>query len=114
MGPKTMLISNVANLPEQTMLVFVTVAALHLMWVVAFFLLPLLVTLVIDHLVPIFIWVKLVVLVVLMMLQRRPSKGADRKYGNGIDGLICVSILCTFRSLLILTLDSHSLKQQSN
>lgn len=69
MGPEAMFICDVANLPEHAMLVLVTIAALHLHWVVTFLLLPLLVAFVINHLVAVFVGVVFVFVMLLMMLD---------------------------------------------
>lgn len=68
-SPEAVLISNVANLPEHSVLVLVTIASLHLMRSVALLLFPLFVSLVIDDFVSILVWVELVVLVILVVLQ---------------------------------------------
>lgn len=63
-----MFVCNVANLPEHAVLVFVSIAAFHFMWVVALLLLPLLVTFVVDHFVSIFVGVEFMMLMVLVVL----------------------------------------------
>lgn len=63
MGPETMLIGNVANLPKHAMLVLVAVAALHLHGVVALFLFPLFISLVVDYFVAVLVWVVFVLFV---------------------------------------------------
>lgn len=68
MGPEAVLICYVANLPKHAVLVLVTIASLHLHRVVALFLFPLFVSLVIDNLVSIFVWVVFVMFMILMML----------------------------------------------
>ena len=68
MRAEAMFVCNVANLPKHAVFVFVTVATLNLVRVVALLLFPLLVSLVINNLVAILIWIKLVMLVILMML----------------------------------------------
>lgn len=67
-GAETVLVGNVANLPKHSVLVLISVAALNLHWCVAFLLLPLLVSFVIDDFVSVLVRIKLVVLVVFMML----------------------------------------------
>lgn len=68
MGPETVLICYVANLPEKSMLVLVTVAAFNLMWMMALLLLPLLVAFVIDDFVSIFVRVELVMFMFVMLV----------------------------------------------
>jgi hypothetical protein len=67
-SPEAVLISDVANLPEHSVLVLVTVASLHFVGCVALLLFPLFVTFVIDDFVAIFVWIEFVVLVILMVL----------------------------------------------
>lgn len=67
-GPEAVLVGDVANLPEHSVLVLVAVAALHLVGRVALLLFPLLVALVVDHFVAVLVGVELVVLVVLVVL----------------------------------------------
>ena len=68
MGAETVLIGDIANLPEHSVLVLVTVATLHLHRVMTLLLFPLFVALVIDHLVSVLVWMELVVLMFLVML----------------------------------------------
>lgn len=70
MSTESVLVGNVADFSEHTVLVLVSVAPLHLLWVVALLLLPLLVTFVVDDFVAILVWVELVLvlLVVHVML----------------------------------------------
>lgn len=74
MSPEAVLVCNVANLPKHAMLVLVSIAAFHLMWVMALLLFPLFVTFVIDHFVTVLVWVKLMVFVILMMLYECKNK----------------------------------------
>lgn len=69
-SPEAVLISNVANLPEHSVLVLVAVAALHLMGRVALLLFPLFVALVVDDFVAVLVRVELVVLVILVVLYK--------------------------------------------
>lgn len=68
MGPEAVLVGDVANLPEHSVLVLVAVASLHLHGGVALLLFPLLVALVVDHFVAVLVWVELVMLVILVVL----------------------------------------------
>lgn len=68
-----MLISNIANLPEHSVLVFIAIASLDFMWMVTLLLFPLLVTLVVNHFVAVLVRVEFVMFVILVMLILRET-----------------------------------------
>lgn len=70
MGPETMLIGDIANLPEHAVFVFESIASLDLVRVVAFLLLPLFVALVVNHFVAVLVWIELVLVLVVVLYSR--------------------------------------------
>lgn len=76
MRPEAVLVGDVANLPVQSVFVFVTVGALHLHRVMALLLLPLFVALVVDDFVAVLVRMELV-FVLFMMLRNSIEQRTD-------------------------------------
>lgn len=69
-GPKTVLVCNVANLPEHAVLVLVTIGALDLVRAMAFLLFPLLVSLMVNDFVTVFVRMELVVFLMVLLRMK--------------------------------------------
>lgn len=69
MGAKAVLVGDVADLSEQSVLILVTVTALHFMRMMTLLVLPLFVALVVDNFITVLVRVEFVLLVLLFKMQ---------------------------------------------
>lgn len=76
-----MFICDVTDLPKHAMFVLVTIASFDLMRVMAFFLLPLFVTLVINHLVAVLVGVEFVLMFLMVMVLLANQIKISKKVG---------------------------------
>lgn len=70
MGPEAVFIGDIANLPEHAVFVFVAIASLNLMRMMAFFLFPLFVSFVIDHFIAVLVGIEFMFVFFMVLLGR--------------------------------------------